>query len=500
MPDFLDDFNDVPDSAESGARHDAAGVAVGPYLHGSGGLFNMDCTDTPVISAIMSPLTGLAPVLPVINGEYGTGRNSVGGVDAESSIAITGVTEGDLDDFDNQPTEDCDLGPEGGLLKAGQYKNPYGRIRGSTKEVSIYRAGRAAEACEPLTLRLLNQPGGFEGMADTSMQPSLQNAMWNEMASRIFTSLHTMQRMFSRRLWIGNPANNVGERRDIWGLDQQLNVGTHRDSVSSALLTALDSDVKDFGFDCIGANGRSIMEYIEEIDNYITWNAEGQRLDPFDYYLVMRPGAWRAISQSAPIDEVFYAVRQIAAMNNTNISLNFNASDINKARNTMRKSRLLPVNGEMRQVILDTSIPELTPVTSAQLTPGKWASKIYFVPRTIRGNMAATFWKYFNHANGQSEAIAAFAGPYGSFTSDNGLFRWYVRFTDGCLKLGYEFGPKLVVLTPQLGGVLQNVCYSPLQHERDAYPDSSYFFNGGNTNSPVQRYYVGWSATQQSLS
>lgn len=499
MPDFLDDFNDVPDSVESGARHDVTGGAVGPYLHGSGGLFNMDCTDMPVISAIMSPMTGLAPLLPVINGEYGTGQNSVGGVDAESSIAITGVTTGDLDTFANQPTDDCAFGPEGGLLKAGQYKNPYGRFRGSTKTVSIYRAGRAAEVCEPLTLRLLNSPGAFEGMANTTMRPSLQNAMWNEMASRIFSSLHTMQRMFAERLYIGTPSNNSGERRDIWGLDQQLNVGTHRDSVSSALLTALDADVKDFDFNCIGGNGRSIMEYIEEIDNYIMFNAEGQRLEPYDYYLTMRPGMWRAISAAAPIDEVFYAVRQIAAMNNTSVSLNFNASDINKARNTMRQSRMLPVNGEMRQVVLDTSIPELTPNQTTRLTPGKYASKIYFVPKTIRGNMSATFWKYFNHANGQSEAVAAFAGQYASFTSDNGLFRWYVRFTDGCVKLGYEFGPKLVVLTPQLGGVLQNVCYAPLQHERSPYPTSDYFFNGGNTNSPVQRYYVGWSATQQQL-
>lgn len=498
MSDFLDDFNDVPDVAESGARHDASGTAVGPYLHGPGGLFNMACTDTRVISAIMSPLAGLASELPVVNGEYGEARNSVGGVDAEASVALTGVTSGDLDNFDNQPTADCDLGPVGGDMKAGVYINPYGRIRGSTKEVSIYQAGRQESVCEPLTMRLLNSPDGFGGIAETSMQPTIENALWNEMAARIWTSLHSMQRMFSRRLWIGNPTNNVGEKKDIWGLDQQINENTHRDRTSSAILTALNSDIKDFDFDCVpgSQSTRNIVEYIEEVDNYLNVNAEGMRLDPWDYWLVMRPSLWRSITASWPLNEVFYAVREIANLNNQSVHLNFNAGDIAKARNTMRNERMIPINGQMHKVILDSSIPELNVTTSNRLTAGRYASKIYFVPRVIMGNMAATFWKYWNHANFRSEQVAKFAEPYGTFTSDNGLFRWYVRFRDGCLKLGYEFEPKLVVIAPQLGGVIQNVCYSPLQHEREAYPDSAYFFNGGVTSSTPTKYYVGWSATQ----
>lgn len=497
MPeDFFEDVDVNGDAISSGARHDASGTPVGPYMHGAGGLFNMTCTDMQVISAIISPLSGLANELPVVNGEYGEATNSVGGIDAEASVAITGVTSGSLDNFDNQPTVACDFGPEGGDLKAGAYINPYGHYKGSTKEVEINRAGRMESTCEPLTLRLLNQPDGFGGISDTTMQPSLENAMWNEMSSRIWSSLHTFQRMFSRRLWIGNPVNNSGEKKDIWGLDQQINENTHKDRTSSAIMTALNSDVKDFGFDCIGSNGHNIVEYIEEVDNYLNVNAEGMNLDPFDYWLVMRPSMWRSISADWPLNEVFYAVRQIAAMNNSNIRLNFDAGAVSRARNTMRRERKLPINGVMRDVILDSSIPELNVNTAAQLIAGQYASKVYFVPKTVRGSMPATFWKYWNYANARSKAIEKFAGPYGTFTSDNGLFRWMVRFRDGCLKLGYEMSPKLVMLTPQLAGSIQNVCYSPLQHEREAYPDSAYFFNGGNTTGPVTKYYVGWTATQ----
>src|SRR5689334_2065139 len=125
-----------------GQRHDPPLAPVSPYIHGSGGLLNQTGTDTRVMSAIISPLGGLADQLPVINGEFGTAPNSFGGVDEEATLAITGVTAGDLDTWENQPTTDCADGPVGGLLKVGAYVNPYGRIRGSTKEVSMYRAGR----------------------------------------------------------------------------------------------------------------------------------------------------------------------------------------------------------------------------------------------------------------------------------------------------------------------------------------------------------------------
>lgn len=475
-----------------GQRHDPSGTPVAPYIHGSGGLLNQTGTDTRVMSAIISPLGGLASELPVINGEYGTAPNSFGGVDEEASIAITGVTAGDLDTWENQPTTDCADGPTGGLLKVGAYVNPYGRIRGSTKEVSIYRAGRLASLCEPLTLTLMNQPNGFGGIAEPSNQPSLQNALMNEMSARIYESLTSLQRMFSRRMWIGNPANNSGERKDIWGFELQLNTGTHIDRNASAVLRALDPDVKTFNYNLVGGSGYDIVEYLEEVDNYISWNAEQEGLDDYTYWLVMRPSAFRQITAVWPIRESFEAFRQISRYANTN--LNFDSTAITAARNAMRKGRFLVINGKEVQVILDSSLPEKNVTTASQLTAGRYASDIYFVPKTVRGNIPVTFWKYWNHNNGQSTAIARLAGE-ATFTSDNGVFRWYVQFRNGCLKLVYEFSPKLVCLAPQLAGRITNVGYEPLQHEREAYPDSAYFFNGGVTETAPVKFYTGWSPT-----
>lgn len=479
---------------EQGQRNDPPGTPVAPYLHGEGGLLNMQGTDLKVISAIVGPTSGLMAELPVINGEYGTQPNSFGGVDPEASIAITGVTSGDADLFANQPTDDCADGPVGGLLKAGAYINTYGRYRFSTREVSIVRAGRLASPLEPLALQLMNSPLGFGGIATPSTEPSLQNAILNELASRLYESIMSGTRMFSQRMWVGSPANNSGERRDIWGLESQINTDTHIDRTSSAVLKALNPDVKLFNYDMIGGSGHDIVEYIEEADNYVMFNAESMGLDEYTYWLVLRPQAFRQATAVWPIRENFSAIRTLINMGGSHSNLNFDASSVIDQRNQMRRERWLPINGKQVPVILDTTIPEKNVKTAAQLKAGQYASDIYGIPKTVRGNMPVTFWKYFNHDNGQSAALAKLTNQI-TFTSDNGLFRWFVETKNSCLKLNWEFSPKLQCIAPQLAFRITNVGYEPLQHERDWDPNGDYFLNGGNTNSPVQKYYSAWNPT-----
>lgn len=484
-----EDLNQI----EQGQRHDPSGTDVAPYLHGPGGLLNQQGVDPSVISAIVGPMSGLMGVLPVVNGEYGTAPNTFGGVDPDATLAITGVTSGDADDFAHQPTTDCADGPTGGLIKEGVYTNQFGRYRFSTREVSMYKAGRVASTCEALTLQLMNQPAMFGGMGQPSGTPTLQNALLNEMAARIYESVMSGTRMFSRRMWVGTPANNNGEAKDIWGFEGQINTDTHIDRTSSAVLKALNPDLKLFNYDMVGGSGRDIVEYLEEADNYVMFNAEAMGLDEYTYWLTLRPQAFRQITAVWPVRESFAALRQLNQLNSGSVvNLNYDAMTMTEQRNAMRNGRYLIINGRQVPVILDTSIPEKNVKTNGQLLAGQYASDIYGIPKTVRGNMPVTFWKYFNHNNGQAAAIGKYAGP-NTFTTDNGVFRWYVNFKNGCLTLTWEFSPKLVCLAPQLAFRITNVGYSPLQHERDAYPDSDYFLNGGNTNSPVQKFYTGWS-------
>jgi hypothetical protein len=86
----------------------------------------------------------------------------------------------------------------------------------------------------------LNQfPQGL--FAVPSGVPSLGNAVNNELASRIFESNLSFQRMFAGRVFIGSPANNNGEAKDITGLDIHINSGNKRDATNGNLIAAANS-------------------------------------------------------------------------------------------------------------------------------------------------------------------------------------------------------------------------------------------------------------------
>lgn len=486
---------------ELGSKNDPPLQPVGPYHHGAGGLLNVPGTDQRIVSALALPVTGALSTFPVVNGGAASG-NEFGGEMVDSTNILTGLTAGDADDWDNQPTEDCADGPVGGLKKLCTVVNTYGNIRGSTREISMWRAGQRADYADvPLTP--MNNPLQNAGPFMSSLMPSLQAAFASDIQQRIFESLVSNLRMFSRRPWIGSPANNNGEARDIWGLDLQINVNTHRDKFTNAICHAADSDVKDFGYDLINGTGRSLAQYLEMMDTYVMWNAQQQGLTPYDYWIFIHPNMWPTLSESWPIRQYQQFIAQMAAINGASANgvMNINMSDAMSLREQFRSGMMLPINGRAHQVVLDDGITEQNSNTTARLVAGQYASTIYFVPRTFLGGLPGTYWKYFNHANAQAQAIEKFVssqmgnGP--TFTSDAGLFRWFSNFKNGCLKLNFQYSPSLHCVVTQLAARLDNVAYQPLQHLRSAFPDSDYFSDGGRTTGETPTYYAGWDGGEQ---
>lgn len=481
----------APTQAQMGAKNDPPLAPAGPYLHGPAGLFNRRELDNQVLSAFLSPMAGVANAIPVLNGARNLGNSDFGGADAAFDSYITGITAGDLDDFDNQPTTACADGPVGGLLKLCSLVNPFGNYKGGTREVEIVRAGRVADRCDNMTLQLMNSPI-MEGLLGTpSMTPSLSNAIANELASRIYESVFSFWRMFAPRVWTGSPANNSGERRDIVGFNTHINAGNHVDALSSAVCTAVDSDIKDFGYDLVGGNGRNIMEYIEMADRYVMWNASRQGLGVPTYIIAMRPELWQELTEIIPIQKF----QRVIAVTNlvTNGRAMIDASQAYNERNALRQTLMLPVNGRMIPVVVDDTIAEQTPNENANLLPGQYASDIYGIPLTVLGGFPVTYFEYFDHGNNNSDAIQQMAGGNLTFTTDGGMFRWFANFKNGCLKLNYQFSLRLRMRAPQVAWRIQSVAYEPLQHLRSWQPDNSYFFNGGITSGQTQTYYSAWS-------
>lgn len=470
-----------------GYKNDPPLPAVGPYLHSVGGLFNRRDRENPVISAIMSPLMGVADAIPVFNGARDL-DNNFGGTDKAFDTIITGVTAGDGDDFDNQPTTDCDDGPEPGNLKLCSIVNTYGNYKHSTKTVYMDRAGRVEDMVDARTISVLNMfPRGLFGVPSGS--PSLQNAVMNELAARILTMTVSMQRSFAPRVFIGTPDNNDGEKMDIVGLDIHINAGNKRDAWSGNICTAANSDVKNFGGAVINAqNAPNIMRYIEMADANRTFKARREGLGTPTYKIAMRPELWFELTEVIPV--VKYE-RVLALVNRvTNGRGNVDARDAFEDRNGMRNTHLIPVNGRFIEVVEDDTIPETSSLPSGVPT---YASTIYGIPIEAAGT-PMTFWEYFNHANRQELSMEQRAGGF-TWTTDGGMYRWFASFLNGCIKLNVKFTPRLRMRVTQLAWRIDNVACQPLQHFNSWDPSSAYHVDGGVETGDSSLYYSSWSAT-----
>lgn len=459
---------------------------VGPYLHGTGGLFNNRARENPVFAAMMAPSPSVADAIPVFNGARNL-DNEFGGTDWATESLITGVTAGDLDTFSNQPTTPCADGPTAGLLKYCTMVNTLGNYKMSTREVDITRAGRVADMTDAFTVQVANEmPQSVFGTP--TPKPSLQNAVSNELASRIWEMIMGFQRMFYPRVFSGSPANNVGTRMDIVGLDIHINSGNKVDANSQAVCTAANSDVKSFGNNLVTSASVNLYRYLEMMDAFVVYKARKQGLGTPEYIVAMRPEAWFEITQTIPIQKY---QQVMATINNvTNARVTITAEGAYNDRNAMRENMLIPLNGRMVRVVVDDTIAETNLGNIAGIPT--YASTIYGIPLTVMGGYPVTFWEYFNHANNQALSIENMARGL-TWTTDGGMFRWDSEFAKGCLKLNATFTPRLRMRTPQIAWRLDNVAYQPLQHFTSWDPSSAYFVNGGNTTGQGQKYYSSWS-------
>lgn len=477
-----------------GQRHDPPGTPSAPYLHGAGGLLNVPGTDPRIISALMLPITGALANLPVKNGGAGSG-NQFGGEMAYYSNVFTGITSGPADDFANQPTGDCADGPYGGLKKMCTYANTFGRFRFSTREVSMWRAGQRADFADMPVGPVINTPVVNAGSFLPAIMPALQGALSSEIQDRIFETLVSSIRMLHRRVWIGSPANNVGERRDVMGFDLHINRSTHIDKDAAAVCTAADSDVKNFGYSLVTGVVRDIVRYVEMCDRFVMFKAQQQGLMPYEYDIYMHPNAWTTISEIWPVRQYQAFLAQMALFAGGQMNMDVNAAMT--LRTQFQAGMMLPVNGRAIRVVLDDGITEENPNTTPNLLPGQWASTIYGVPRKVIGAIDATWIELFNQANTMAEQIARFVGSQAgagpTFTSDGGFIRWFTEFKNGCFKMNYEFAPRLHCITPQLAWRIDHCAYAPLQHLGSADPASDYFADGGRTTGQTPQFYAPWS-------
>lgn len=480
-------------SKDIGFKHDLSpATGVGPYLHGTGGLFTQPGQDANVFSAMMLPIMGLLDELPLMP-PGSAAPDDYGGYDSPFYTTITGVTKGTVETFSNQPNAVCDTPPEGGLMKICTLTAPYGWFSECLRAVELGRVGRITNSGEPTNLRLLNIPTQMrDGGAVTPALGVGGSPLSNEMQSRMFEGFVSFKRMIAPLVYTGTPSANKagGGGKQFIGLESFVNTGNKRDALTGAVCTALDSDVKDFGYDMVNGTGRSIVNYLDTMFGYLEFNATRMGMSPVDWVVVMRPELFDELVKIFPVEQYLYALQTMNKFANGRVVVN--AGDAAAMRDDMLNNLWLPVRGRRRRIILDDGIPEQNVTTTGSLLAGQYASDIYIIPLAVLGGIRVTWFEAFNYSNANLRAaLEMVQNREAVWTTDGGRFLFFTTRTATCINLCYRLEPRLIMRTPYLAGRLTNVGYSPLQHYRSSFPDNAYFLDGGKSyTTTTQQYYT----------
>lgn len=470
-----------------GQKNDPASVgSYGPYQYGNTGLFAVPGQDQRIFSAVMMPTGALTDTLPVFNG--GTAApEGFGGMDVPLFTTVTGVTKGESEVRANQRATPCGDAPLAGLVKACTQTAPYGLFSGRIR-LDIHKVGHILNGGEPTDLRLMNNPAQNNAFAP-SLFAGAGTAFFTELGKKIFEAGVSYRRYLSSIIYDMTPTNNNagGGYKEPIGVDLWINTG--KVDIYGTACPRMDSIIYNFGSALVSTASANIVHYIDQIVREITWRSRKMGMGIPTIKMRMAPDLFDEIVRYWPVQYFTEALTQISAFSNGRVT--FNASETATMRDNMRNGQFLPVRGKMIPVELDESILEST----AGMPAGAYKSDIYFMTeRSLDGTIASWNWEYFNQANGQARAVESLLGGQ-TWTSDGGMFRWYMNHRNGCFELTYESEIRLLSLTPYLDARLQNVGYAPLKHLDSPYPDSGYFYNGGRTNTNEQKWYTAWSTS-----
>lgn len=465
-----DILNELVSSYAEGQKQ--ATTHTGVTLHDGAGIFSVCGLNREVISAHVEP-HGIGTELPLIPS-----------IDTDPRYAsLTGFTAAS----GAQPTNTCEAAPYG-FMKGCTLTSIFGRLRFDTNTIEFDRVMTRYNRGDFTDLVLLNNIyqdiDMTKGMMPTGLNSS-QVLNIVTMAEMVTAGVLT-QRELVRQMWQGNPLVN----NEFPGLDRQIATG-QVDSDTNTACPALDSDVKDFGYDDVCGTGRDIVEYMSMMAWYLEFNARRMKVMPVEWVIAVRPELWYELSACWPCR---YLTNRCANAAGTAVGV-INDENNTSLRDKMREGMYLPINGKNYRVIVDDGIFEHDSTNNANLAAGQFASSVYFVPLTILGRTPVTFRNYLNYRDPVADANVALLNGRQDFWTDNGVFSWALQQTYWCYLLGLKTEQRVVLLTPQLAGKIQNVSYTPLQHLRSSNPDSEYFRDGGLSVRPIGTKYSVWAAS-----
>jgi len=434
-------------------------------LHGvtrvGAGLFSSQGVERDVLSTVVRPF-GIAEELPVFPT---TDQNPL-------FAAITGVS----DDIGSETATPCG-DPPTGYMKAANLSAQFGYVVRGTETIDINEVAMRINRGDFRDLRFAAGFPGMDKLNPVNPRSMSANQLLDVMTvSEMFQTGIRMERVLAKQMWQGSPANNNvgGGYKEFPGLAKQIATG-QKDWETGTLAPALDSDVKDFTYEnADGSGSKNLVTYVSEMEHFLYTLARKTGMLPMEMVIAMRPDLWQIVSSVWPIqyNTTYQAILSTGAQ--VVVDGRQNVAD----RDAMRSNMTLAVNGRVLKVIVDDGIEEDTPLTDQNLSAGEYSSSIFFIP--LRG--AGKNLTFIEHMDYRATDIdsAILGGGKTFYWTDNGRWMWNWDNTGGwCYQGKVKTEMRVVLLTPQLAGRIDNVKYTPLQHSRDYDPDSPYFVNGG---------------------
>jgi hypothetical protein len=457
-----------------GEKHTASGTPIDSgYSHGPGGNFSFPGVDPEVFHTVVGNI-GIIGQLPATPSVF---------TDPTFSI-ITGVQ----DTTGAEKTTVCADAPTAGLIKNCILTAPFGRYERATPELELNRLGQQNDRADPMDLRMVGSPihqgGPFSQGAQSPDTPV--DLLSNEISRKFWELNVAFHRLLSVQLWQGDPANNNGQAyKEITGFQQLVNTG-YVDAPTNASCPSADSDLKNFNYLPIDANGEALVDALSYLIRTRKNLAFRTGVQPVRWVLAMREELFWEITAIWSCSYLVYRCNVTAADGER---VMVNAQDAVRFRDEMRAGNYLLLDGERIEVVLDDGIPEATTTTNANVTEGCFSSDIYFIPMSVVGGRAVTYLEYFNYDNPSLSKALRDELILGRIM---GPFLVWPRQTNQCIVWQAKVEPRLVMRTPWLAGRLQNVMYCPTQHTRQPFPDDPYFVDGGITERVGPSLYALW--------
>ena len=426
-----------------------ANTQTSDILHGSGGVWSNPALERDVVTAYVRPngISSFLPLLPstIEDPRFGT---------------ITGYTAV----VGAEPTTPCADAPYG-FMKGANLTARFAMTRRDTNTIDIGKTMLQWNRGDTRDLMVRGRVLGMTGLEPSGMsERDILNVITQ---SEMVGAAVQAERKISKDIWQGTVAAGTGP-----GFDVQIATG-QVDADTNIAAPALDSDIKNFNYDLLGGTGRDIVEFLSSMMYYLQYNADHLGLDPVSWVLAMRQELWFELTAVWPCSYLSNRCKNSSGTNVSVINDNVNVA----MRDDMRRRMVIPVNGIEYPVVTDTGIFEKNNINTAGLLAGQYASSIYAIPVTIQGNYPVCYREYLDY-RGSARDSALLNGTQMFWTSE-GIYMWAAEYVKFCYKLALRTEQRIILRTPQLAGKIQNIKYTPLQHLREPYAESPYFYDGG---------------------